>query len=63
MNKRLLGLALVVVFFGTVLAGCGCMQQAVKGEAPPPPAPAAVAPPASASASGSCVSASGGVPA
>ena len=45
MNKRLLGLALLVVFFGTVLAGCGCMQQAVKGETPPAPAPAVVAPP------------------
>lgn len=44
MKKRLFGL-LLVVLIGTVLAGCGCFQQAVKGETAPAPAPAVQAPP------------------
>lgn len=39
--KKLFGLALMIVMFGALLSGCGCFQQAMKGEAaPPPPAPA-----------------------
>jgi len=44
MKKRLFGL-LLVLLIGTVLAACGCFQQAVKGETPPAPAPAVQAPP------------------
>ena len=45
MNKRSLGLVLLVAFIGIALGGCGCMQQQMKGETAPPP-PAAVVQPA-----------------
>lgn len=38
--KKLFGLLLMVAVFAAFLSGCGCFQQAVKGEAAPPPAPA-----------------------
>lgn len=46
MKKRSLGIALLVLFMGTVLAGCGCFQQRARGEAPPPAAPPPVVRPA-----------------
>ncbi len=48
MNKRCLGLLLVILFVTFTLAGCGCFIQAKKGEAPPPPPPEAqkITPPA-----------------
>jgi peptidoglycan-associated lipoprotein len=39
MKLRSLGLVLVVVALAFSLAGCGCFQQAVKGEQAPPAAP------------------------
>ncbi len=39
--KKLFGLIVMVAILGAFLSGCGCFQQAVKGEAtPPPPVPA-----------------------
>lgn len=41
MNKRSLGLVAFVAIVALFLGGCGCFQQAMKGEAaPPPPCPA-----------------------
>ena len=38
MKIRFIGLVLFVAFIGVALAGCGCMQQQAKGEAPAPKA-------------------------
>ena len=47
MKKRSLGLILLVALIGIALGGCGCFQQAQKGETPPPAAgPAVVQAPA-----------------
>jgi hypothetical protein len=41
MNKRSLGLLVLVAIVALFLGGCGCVQQAVRGEtAPPTPSPA-----------------------
>lgn len=46
MRLRFVCLMVTVGMLSVMLAGCGCFQQAVKGEAPPPPPPAEVkAPP------------------
>ena len=42
MNKRSLGLVILVALIGIALGGCGCFQQQIKGETPPPAAPPAV---------------------
>jgi peptidoglycan-associated lipoprotein len=42
MNKRSLGLVILVAFIGIALGGCGCFMQAQKGETPPPAAAPAV---------------------
>jgi peptidoglycan-associated lipoprotein len=42
MKKRSLGLVLLVALVGIALGGCGCFQQAMKGETPPPAAGPAV---------------------
>ena len=42
MNKRSLGLVILVALIGIALGGCGCFMQAQKGEAPPPKAAPAV---------------------
>jgi len=42
MNKRSLGLVMLVALISIVLGGCGCFQQQMKGETPPPAAPPAV---------------------
>lgn len=39
MKLRLLSLVVVVVALGFFLSGCGCFQQAMRGETAPPPAP------------------------
>jgi peptidoglycan-associated lipoprotein len=39
MKMKSFGLLLLVVALGLSLAGCGCFQQAMKGETAPPPAP------------------------
>jgi peptidoglycan-associated lipoprotein len=40
MKKRSFGFVLLVVIIGMALGGCGCFQEAKKGETPPPaPAP------------------------
>jgi len=44
--KTVLRLSIVVVLSGLFLGGCGCFQQAMKGETPPPPAPVAKPAPA-----------------
>ena len=41
MRARSIGLVFLVLLLGAVLSGCGCVQQAVKGEAAPPPPVAA----------------------
>ena len=52
MNKRSLGLVVFVAIVALFLGGCGCFQQAMKGEAaPPPPCPAC---PTCAGVSGAC---------
>lgn len=48
--KTVLRLSIVFVLLGLFLGGCGCFQQAMKGEQPPPPAPAPVVQPAPAPA-------------
>lgn len=45
MKLKLFVLILVVFMFGAFLNGCGCFQQAAKGETPPPPPPPPVAAP------------------
>jgi hypothetical protein len=45
MKKRSFGYVLLVIIIGIALGGCGCFQEAKKGETPPPapvvkPAPA-----------------------
>ena len=42
MNKRSLGLVILVALIGITLGGCGCFQQQMKGETPPPAAAPAV---------------------
>ena len=42
MNKRSLGLVLLIALIGIMLGGCGCFQQQMKGETPPPAAAPAV---------------------
>ena len=37
--KTVLRLSIVVVLAGLFLGGCGCFQQAMKGETPPPAPP------------------------
>ena len=40
MRARSIGLVCLILLLGAGLSGCGCVQEAVKGEAaPPPPAP------------------------
>jgi peptidoglycan-associated lipoprotein len=41
MRARSICLLVVLGFLSLTLAGCGCMEQATKGEAPPPPPPVA----------------------
>jgi peptidoglycan-associated lipoprotein len=41
MKGKLFGLFILVIALGFFLTGCGCFQQAMKGEAPPPKAPEA----------------------
>jgi len=46
MKLKMFGLILIVFVFGAFLSGCGCFQQAAKGETPaPPPPPPKAAPP------------------
>ncbi len=47
MKMKSFGLVLLVVAFGLFLSGCGCFQQAMRGETAAPPAaePAIIAPP------------------
>ena len=42
MNKRSLGLVILVALIGIALGGCGCFQQQMKGETPAPKAAPAV---------------------
>lgn len=35
--KKLIGLALLIGFFGVALGGCTCPRKEVKSEPPPPP--------------------------
>jgi peptidoglycan-associated lipoprotein len=39
MKMKSIGLLFLIVTLGLALSGCGCFQQAMKGEAPPPPPP------------------------
>jgi len=39
MKLKVFGLILAVFLFGAFLSGCGCFQEAAKGETPPPPPP------------------------
>ena len=46
MKLKMFGLILAVIMFGAFLSGCGCFQEAAKGEtaAPAPPPPKAAPP-------------------
>jgi peptidoglycan-associated lipoprotein len=54
MKKGSFGFVLLVVIIGITLSGCGCFQEAKKGETPPPARPAPVVQPAPAPACPAC---------